>query len=269
MTRRKTVGICGAVLTFLATIIHATKGATPCEIDGGYNYKNLFTTIWLVDIRSSAHCVTPGAANCTWSFRFCGDDSHQPLCGKDTACETFAPGHNTRFGRFKTLVPNGVNGFLAKFEEPASKELKCSDTPKTLKTHVIFVCDHAKRIPIGPGSVVTSLSYSHIESGDPCQRNLTVPYDGACGHEVEAAATPAPSAGLSAGSVLLILFFVGVFIYLAVGIVLNRRNGAEGWEVIPHLLFWKALPSLVVEGAIFFFQLITCQGERRRPYEDI
>lgn len=267
MTRRKAAGICGVVLTFLAVIIRVTAGATPCEIDGGYNYKNLFTTIWLVDIRSGAHCVTPGAANCSWSFRFCGDDSHQPLCGKDTACETYSPGHYTRFGRFRTLMPNGDNGFLAKFEEPASKELKCSDTSKTLKTHVIFVCDHDKRIPIGPGSVVTSLQYSHIESGDPCQRNLTVPYNGACGHV--AAAAQAPSGGLSVGSVLLILFFLGVFLYLVGGIVINRRNGAQGWEVIPHLLFWTALPSLVMEGTIFFFKIITCQATRRPPYEDI
>lgn len=269
MTRRKAAGVCGVVLTFLAVIIRVTKGDTSCEIDGGYNYKNLFTTIWHVDIRSSALCVTPGAANCSWSFRFCSvEDAHQPLCGKDTACETYAPGRYTRFGRFKTLMPNGDNGFLAKFEEPASKELNCSDTSKTLRTDVIFACDHDRRITIGPGSVVTSLPYSHIESGDPCQRNLTVPYDGACRHVV-AAAAQATSGGLSTGSVLLILFFLGVFIYLVGGIVINRRNGAQGWEVIPHLMFWTALPSLVVDGAIFFFKIITCQNTRRPPYEDI
>lgn len=48
------------------------------------------------------------------------------------------------------------------------------------------------------------------------------------------------------------LFFIGVLIYLFLGIMVNYLLlGARGLEVLPHLDFWRGLPSLVRDGAIF------------------
>lgn len=50
---------------------------------------------------------------------------------------------------------------------------------------------------------------------------------------------------------LLVLFLL----YFGGGIVYNHVNGARGEELIPHLWFWKNLPSyIVVRVASFFIQ---------------
>ncbi|XP_037566244.1 uncharacterized protein LOC119446009 [Dermacentor silvarum] len=251
-------------LASVATFISLAAGDGTCEISGGYDYKRLFTTAWHVDVKGSAPCVTMGAQSCFWTLSFCGDGKEQQ-CGKDKACEWLNTTAAKPMGQFTTLQANGQNSFVVKFQEAGGSLLKCSDPSKTLRTNVIFTCDHDKPIPIGPGSLVTKLPYNNIDERDPCERNVTVPYDGACG-----SAPATSSGGLSTGSILLILFFVGLLIYIVGGILVNRNNGAQGVEMIPHLQFWKELPSLIVEGCVFFVQLITCQsGRSDRTYDNI
>ncbi|XP_033639296.1 uncharacterized protein LOC117299851 [Asterias rubens] len=58
--------------------------------------------------------------------------------------------------------------------------------------------------------------------------------------------------GISAGSVLCILFSVGVILYLVIGILfLKFVRGSEGKEVIPNFEFWKDFPLLVKDGVLF------------------
>ncbi|XP_062608410.1 cation-dependent mannose-6-phosphate receptor-like [Saccostrea cucullata] len=60
---------------------------------------------------------------------------------------------------------------------------------------------------------------------------------------------------LSAGSVLLILFFVFVLVYLIGGILFLRfYRGASGKEMIPNFEFWKDFPFLVKDGMTFTFR---------------
>ena len=61
------------------------------------------------------------------------------------------------------------------------------------------------------------------------------------------------SSGLSAGSVLLIVFFCLAAVYVIGGMVLHHRAGASGIELLPHLTFWKGLPSLIADGFRFTF----------------
>ncbi|KAH8039385.1 hypothetical protein HPB51_006405 [Rhipicephalus microplus] len=139
----------------------------------------------------------------------------------------------------------GQNSFVVEFQQPGNNLLKCSEPSRTLRTNVIFICDRDKHIPIGPGSLVTKLPYDSIDERDACERNVTVKYDGACG----SSSPVTSSGGLSTGSVLLILFFVALLIYFVGGVLVNRNNGAQGVEMIPHLQFWKELPSLIVVGS--------------------
>lgn len=52
--------------------------------------------------------------------------------------------------------------------------------------------------------------------------------------------------GLSTGSVLLLLLFLGcVFYFVGGAIVLHCIRGARGKEMIPNIDFWQNLPGLV------------------------
>jgi hypothetical protein len=69
--------------------------------------------------------------------------------------------------------------------------------------------------------------------------------------------------GLSGGSVFLIIFFVGGFLYLAVGCVYKRQKmGASGVESVPNVDFWRELPGLVGDGFKFTFAKLKalCSG---------
>ncbi|ELU00623.1 hypothetical protein CAPTEDRAFT_19704 [Capitella teleta] len=60
------------------------------------------------------------------------------------------------------------------------------------------------------------------------------------------------SGGLSTGSILLIIFFVLVVMYLVFGVLVMRfTRGATGLEQIPNIEFWKELPLLIKEGVTF------------------
>ncbi|XP_078321516.1 cation-dependent mannose-6-phosphate receptor-like [Crassostrea virginica] len=63
------------------------------------------------------------------------------------------------------------------------------------------------------------------------------------------------SSGISVGSVLLILFFVFVLIYVIGGILFLRfYRGASGVEMFPNYEFWKDLPFLIKDGMVFTFR---------------
>jgi hypothetical protein len=66
-----------------------------------------------------------------------------------------------------------------------------------------------------------------------------------------------PSEGLGADSIILILLFVAIFVYIVGGILFKKyRMGATGWDMIPNLGFWTALPGLVKDGIVFTYRSI-------------
>ena len=55
----------------------------------------------------------------------------------------------------------------------------------------------------------------------------------------------------------LIIFFVGGGLYVAGTVAFYYfKEGKRGAELIPHPEFWKDLPYLVKDGAVFLFQKI-------------
>lgn len=57
---------------------------------------------------------------------------------------------------------------------------------------------------------------------------------------------------LSPGSVLVIIFFIFVSLYLLLGIIHSSlTRGAHGIELIPHYEFWSDFPLLVRDGCVF------------------
>ncbi|GFO45589.1 cation-dependent mannose-6-phosphate receptor [Plakobranchus ocellatus] len=62
------------------------------------------------------------------------------------------------------------------------------------------------------------------------------------------------SGGLSTGTILVIVFFCAVVIYLIAGIFVQvGLKSAEGKERIPNFNFWTTIPGLIVDGCRFVF----------------
>ncbi|XP_057293142.1 uncharacterized protein LOC130621807 [Hydractinia symbiolongicarpus] len=57
---------------------------------------------------------------------------------------------------------------------------------------------------------------------------------------------------LSTGTVLCILVLVIIFLYVVIGVIVNKYiRKLEGEEVFPNIKFWKDFPSLVKDGFMF------------------
>jgi len=72
-------------------------------------------------------------------------------------------------------------------------------------------------------------------------------------------------AGLSGGSIFLILFFVTAFVYFVGGVLFNKyRRGLSGVEMVPNIGFWRDLPGLVRDGCVFSWNKVRalCGGGR-------
>eukprot|EP00300_Choanocystis_sp_HF-7_P023904 c25292_g1_i1.p1 GENE.c25292_g1_i1~~c25292_g1_i1.p1 ORF type:complete len:268 (+),score=46.02 c25292_g1_i1:67-870(+) len=66
--------------------------------------------------------------------------------------------------------------------------------------------------------------------------------------------------GISGGSVILILFFVGLFLYFTVGMAYKALVvGSRGIEMVPNIGFWRSLPGLVLDGVNF---VVSCGKNR-------
>eukprot|EP01060_Flectonema_neradi_P030086 TRINITY_DN42_c1_g1_i3.p1 TRINITY_DN42_c1_g1~~TRINITY_DN42_c1_g1_i3.p1 ORF type:complete len:233 (+),score=58.56 TRINITY_DN42_c1_g1_i3:66-701(+) len=74
---------------------------------------------------------------------------------------------------------------------------------------------------------------------------------------------PAPKKkddGLTDGGIFLIVFFVGGFLYFALGAAfMYKVKGERGVNMIPNVNFWKDLPFLMKDGAVFLKNKI-CRG---------
>uniref|UniRef100_A0A2R5LIH7 Putative secreted protein n=1 Tax=Ornithodoros turicata TaxID=34597 RepID=A0A2R5LIH7_9ACAR len=231
------------VTTFICVI--ATVLADTCKLDGGYHYDVLKSAIWRISPPDD-QCL--GEKPCNWYFQFC-NTLPSNLCGVGKSCEEPS---KAQFGEFTTLVAEGPHGFLANFTNHTGGNSTCS----SFSTNLLFRCDPKKTISIGNDTEVARLHQSGIVTNNQsCVRNITIEFSGACG-------TATQLQGLSAGSVLLILFFVLLLIYLVIGIVYNHSHGARGWEMIPNYQFWTELPLLIVEGCVFFVKIVTCQQTR-------
>ncbi|CAG5124760.1 unnamed protein product [Candidula unifasciata] len=65
--------------------------------------------------------------------------------------------------------------------------------------------------------------------------------------------------GISAGSIMVIIFFVVIAVYFVGGLLFQKfvRN-AQGTDIIPNVSFWAAIPSLAKDGVLFLVR--GCKG---------
>jgi len=103
---------------------------------------------------------------------------------------------------------------------------------------ITFTCDEASDIGTPVLSTVTGT----------CTYNVSWKTAYACSKSV---------GGLSAGSVLCIIFFVSLFLYLAIGmLVKHKRYESRGVDMVPNVDFWREVPSLIKDG--FRFTYVKC-----------
>ncbi|XP_076437068.1 cation-dependent mannose-6-phosphate receptor-like [Babylonia areolata] len=76
--------------------------------------------------------------------------------------------------------------------------------------------------------------------------------------------------GISVGSVLLIVFFSLLIVYVVAGVLYMKFvKKSEGKELIPNHSFWTALPGLVKDGALYTFRRVSSLCGRRGSYEKV
>ncbi|XP_033749710.1 uncharacterized protein LOC117334293 [Pecten maximus] len=81
-----------------------------------------------------------------------------------------------------------------------------------------------------------------------CQLQATVGYAGACISITPASAIPE---NMTAGTVLIIIFFVSLTVYFTCGVMVNLVRGFRGKDVLPQAEFWTQLPVLIADGFLF------------------
>ncbi|CAL1535583.1 unnamed protein product [Lymnaea stagnalis] len=74
--------------------------------------------------------------------------------------------------------------------------------------------------------------------------------------------------GLSPGSVMLIIFFVLLIVYLCGGVAFNyNKSRTVGREMIPNVNFWSALPGLILDGFRLSWDFVCRRHHKDQPYE--
>ena len=78
------------------------------------------------------------------------------------------------------------------------------------------------------------------------------------------------SSGLSPGSIMLVILFVLIAVYLIAGVLFNKLyKRANGKEVIPNVDFWTELPGLARDGVLFSSNKVKRLTGKRSSYEDV
>ncbi|KAL8609023.1 hypothetical protein ACOMHN_065249 [Nucella lapillus] len=77
-------------------------------------------------------------------------------------------------------------------------------------------------------------------------------------------------AGLSVGSILVIVFFSLLLVYLVAGVMFMKfARKAEGREVVPNYSIWTAIPGLIKDGVLFTFRRACSLCGRRGTYDKV
>mmetsp|Transcript_23229 Transcript_23229/g.25799 ORF Transcript_23229/g.25799 Transcript_23229/m.25799 type:complete len:259 (-) Transcript_23229:19-795(-) len=170
----------------------------------------------------------------------CGTNTGPDTCGVCSAWE----------GNWNDLYMQSCHGLYVedsfKFREavPDGIELLLSNGDGSSKTDLILICD--------PG--YEGFSNVEIDNQSSYHVKITV-------RTKEACSIPSSGVGgLSVGSILLIVFFVGVILYIIGGVAWNKLKEKKPWsdniELLPNFNFWKQVPGLTLDGIMFIINKI-------------
>ncbi|XP_068693839.1 uncharacterized protein [Montipora foliosa] len=189
---------------------------------------------------------------------------------------TFSPKDNNTH-LYSTFL--SIGGYSEKFISEADDftlELKLVEDifsqpiPVIFNSHLKFKCVHGAswnrssdgKVPFKPG-----VSFDP----DLSLYTFTFNYSGACKGGSRGGGDEGPTSALSVGSILLILFFPGIFLYCVVGALINKGAGKTGKDMMPNAKFWSDLPGLIADGFSFVLAKITCSAmsTSRQSYDQM
>jgi hypothetical protein len=175
-------------------------------------------------------------------------------------CQEWAGGSGTACcGQATTLVVGAIaNGLSLTY----SGGDNCNGCTSARNTVIHIVCDATK-------TAVPQSSDITVTLPDSTQINIVPTYIIAFSHSSACVGGSAPGGpyapgttppgGISAGSVMLIIIFVGFFVYMVAGILIQKfKFEQEGARIIPNYDFWSDLPFLIKDG--FRFLINKCTG---------
>eukprot|EP01124_Arcella_intermedia_P024903 TRINITY_DN4309_c0_g1_i1.p1 TRINITY_DN4309_c0_g1~~TRINITY_DN4309_c0_g1_i1.p1 ORF type:complete len:171 (-),score=32.20 TRINITY_DN4309_c0_g1_i1:9-521(-) len=71
---------------------------------------------------------------------------------------------------------------------------------------------------------------------------------------------PPENSSLSLGSIILIVFFSVLLVYIVVGFIYNKQvNEYSGMDNIPNMQFWRSVPGYIQAGITFCIQKLKSQ----------
>ncbi|XP_076465218.1 uncharacterized protein LOC143296996 [Babylonia areolata] len=255
----------------------------PYELCSAANYdvRNLTSKMWRFPLDANS-CLKPRTANatgnsCEVTMAFCRAVNMSASCTQAEVCETFGSVNDTFNLATFTPLRNPFNtegvtsgsGFTTRYNN-GETYTKADKTTCTLRTQMTFLCnrtatwDSSKAADVLTVPLPPKVQFLQPQGDRFCTYNVTFQFAGAC----PIVGPSEPATQLSAGSVLLLIFFVTMFLYFGLGCLINMLRGETGKNLLPHHQFWVTLPGYIKEGFLF---TLTCGGSSpsQRTYESI
>ncbi|XP_015779379.1 PREDICTED: uncharacterized protein LOC107357256 isoform X2 [Acropora digitifera] len=213
-------------------------------------------------IGSCKHLKPEGSSNSTCIFyfsickpvpRYCPDNSGICLVTKVSFLKenTTLYSEFINIGSYSQEFKSEANSFTLVF---LSGEVVPPATEPPI-TELQFQCD---RSATWNSSSDGKVSFQPKVSLSQTKYTIVFDYSGACKNGGGHGGDEGPTGTLSVGSILLILFFPGMFLYCVVGALIRKGQGKTGKDVIPHAQFLSDLPGLIADGFSFTLAKITC-----------
>ncbi|XP_061172167.1 uncharacterized protein LOC133181637 [Saccostrea echinata] len=256
-------------------VIHVTEGADIlCNGPLGYDVSSLNGS-WTFQVSNKNCPAEPsnGYATCNVTLAFCNKIEKIPECNESSSACVQASNYtgnneskNFSIGGYTQDPFSLTGGLIVATFGPVF--LNYSTTCVNLTTVVKFHCNLQSKWTSGsqgptpiPKSSNIKPEFEKNQKGE-CTYTINADFEGACINVVPSL----PVSGLSAGTVLIIIFFVSISVYCICGCTCNFVRGYKGPELIPHSQFWIDLPVLIADGMIFTFR---CCRQEPTAYDSI
>jgi len=228
-----------AFVLLLTVSIAAAGGAFNCSVDliaNGKAYRYNLTSLFHEPQLSDNLYYMDQTGGLTY-FNLCGDTTticspSSPVCKRSGLWSTMGYG-DLSTQQMHVIDLSGYSADQGVTVEYSNGEY-CPNSPGTSsKIHVVCGKDEA----------FTSLSVM----SDGCSIVATIKSAAGCPEIL-----PYTDGGEVFAIVVLVLLLVGVIAYIAIGMFLNKRKGAQTVpEMIPHREFWLSLPLMIRDGVMF------------------
>ncbi|XP_070566715.1 cation-dependent mannose-6-phosphate receptor-like [Ptychodera flava] len=251
------------VLAVVITLLPSSVISDKCEaLVGAQNYcacdykDSSGTSLGQVDLRAIVpknppliNMVQGEDSSHKYSYNPCtpfSQGSSSGSCTNKAACQFVSDGSEYTLGTQESVDYSVDTSNNVKFTY--------SDTQDTVKrtAEVTLKCDKNARNPKIKVAGEEVATYYKYEITTQC----------ACPGVCEGGVAPSPpqSGGLSAGSILCIIFFVLLATYFIGGALVNKyARQKDGTEIIPNASFWSDLPYLIKDG--FLFAISPCKKQ--------